>query len=56
LDLQHAAVALAYCDVFYSRDRYQVHCAGSARNILKTMGLSAICFTPAELAAAVAAL
>jgi hypothetical protein len=54
-DLQHAAVALAYCDIFYSRDGYQTQCAVSARNALKAMGLSAVCSTPAALAAAIAA-
>jgi hypothetical protein len=56
LDLQHAAVALAYCDVFYSKDRYQLVCAAVARGALKTMGLGVICATPMELAGAVAAL
>jgi hypothetical protein len=55
-DLQHAAVALAYCDIFYSRDGYQAQCAASARKALKSMGLSAVCSTPAALAAAIAAL
>jgi hypothetical protein len=55
-DLQHAAVALAYCDIFYSRDGYQAQCAASARNVLKAMGLSAVCSTPAALAATIAAL
>ncbi len=56
LDLQHAAVALAYCDIFFSRDRYQVRCAELARDTLKTMELGAICATPEALAAAIAAL
>lgn len=55
-DLQHAAVALAYCDIFYSMDGYQAQCAASARKVLKSMGLSAVCSTPAALAAAIAAL
>ncbi len=55
-ELQHAAVALAYCDIFYSRDGYQARCAQSARNVLKTMGLAAVYSTPAALAAAIAAL
>ena len=54
-DLQHAAVALAYCDVFYSRDGYQVQCAVSARNALKTMGLGMVCATPEGLAETIAA-
>lgn len=55
-DLQHAAVALAYCDIFYSMDGYQARCAASARNVLKAMGLSAVCSTPAAMTAAIAAL
>jgi hypothetical protein len=51
-DLQHAAVALAYCDVFFSRDGYQGQCAGVARRSLKTMDLAVVCSTPVELAAA----
>jgi hypothetical protein len=33
MDLQHATVALAYCDIFYSRDGYQAQCATEARNV-----------------------
>jgi hypothetical protein len=55
-DLQHAAVALAYCDIFYSRDGYQAQCAASARSALKAMGLSAVCSTPSALKAAIATL
>ena len=54
-DLQHAAVALAYCDVFYSRDRYQAQCAAAARKALKTMALGVVCATPVELAETMAA-
>jgi len=55
-DLQHAAVALAYCDIFYSRDGYQTQCAVAARKVLESIGLGAVCSTPAELADAIAAL
>lgn len=54
-DLQHAAVALAYCDVFYSRDGYQAQCAAQARNALKTMDLGIVCATPVALAETIAA-
>jgi hypothetical protein len=59
LDLQHAAVALAYCNIFYSRDGYQTQCAALARKALTTAGLSglsAVCRTPKELATAIAGL
>jgi hypothetical protein len=46
---------LAYCDVFYSRDGYQVQCAAVARNVLTTMGLGVVCATPVELAETIAA-
>ncbi len=55
-DLQHAAVALAYCDLFFSRDGYQTQCATTARNALKAMQLGAVCTRSPSLAAAVAAL
>lgn len=42
-DLQHAAIALPYCDVFLSRDRYQVWCAESAHAALKPMTLARVC-------------
>ncbi len=58
-DLQHAAVALPYCDIFYSRDGFQTQCAASARKALvEKKGLSAvsvICSTTAQLMEAVAA-
>jgi len=56
LDLQHVAVALAYCDVFYSRDRYQVQCASLARKALKSVGLSWVCSSPEELSTAISTL
>jgi len=52
LDLQHAAVALAYCDVFYSYDGYQAHCATVARKALSTHVLGTVCTTLTELNAA----
>jgi hypothetical protein len=53
-DLQHAAVALPYCDVFYSRDGYQVQCAAVAKTALrKALNLGVLCKNPAELAAVV---
>lgn len=55
-DLQHTAVALAYCNIFYSRDGYQTHCATSARNQLGMMKLGAVCSTPAALRTACATL
>jgi hypothetical protein len=55
-DPQHAAVALAYCDLFFSRDGYQTQCATTARNALTTMQLGTVCTTSPSLAAAVAAL
>jgi len=54
LDLQHSAVALSYCDVFFSRDRYQACCAELARDTLKTMSLGEICTTPDSLSATLA--
>lgn len=50
LDLQHAAMALPYCDVFFTRDRYQGMCAEAARTSLATLDLAALCTTPEELA------
>jgi hypothetical protein len=52
LDLEHAAVALAYCDIFYSRDAYQAQCATVARKALTTLSLANVCATPAALNAA----
>jgi hypothetical protein len=55
-DLQHAAVALAYCDVFFSRDGYQAQCAQAARRVLKGMAVGTVCATSSALTATIAAL
>jgi hypothetical protein len=54
-DLQHTAVALAYCDVFYSRDRYQIQCAVAAQNSLRTLELSVVCDSSVGLGKTIAA-
>jgi len=51
-DLQHAAVGLAYCDIFYSRDGYQAQCAAAAFAALKALQLGTVCATPAAFLAA----
>jgi hypothetical protein len=49
-DLQHSAMALPYCDIFFTRDGFQTKCAKFAKNRLPAMGLAALCTTPEQLA------
>jgi hypothetical protein len=48
LDLQHAAVALAYCDIFYSRDAYQPQCAMVGRKALTSHSLLYVCLARSD--------
>lgn len=49
-DLQHAAIALPYCDAFFTRDGYQASCAEFARSDLPGLSLACVCTTPAMMA------
>ena len=55
-DLQHTAVAIAYCDIFFTRDGYQARNAGFARRMLKGTRLAELCTDPDQLAKVVAAM
>jgi len=55
-DLQHTAVAMAYCDIFFTRDGYQARNAGVARRMLKGMPLAELCTDTDQLARAVGAI
>lgn len=54
-DAQHTIVALAYGDVFCTRDRHQAHSARVISKILTGRPLANVCKTPEQLAAAVSA-
>lgn len=43
LDGQHTVVALAYCDIFLTRDRYQGASAHKIRRMLKGLHLAEVC-------------
>ena len=53
-DLQHAAVAMAYCDIFFTADGYQANCASVARRKLDGTRLAELCANAEQLAKAVA--
>lgn len=55
-DLAHTAVAMAYCDVFFTRDKYQARNSCAAHRMLQGMRLAKVCTNPNELAVAVAAI
>lgn len=55
-DLQHAAVAMAYCDFFFTADRYQANCASVARRKLTGTRLAELCADADQLNKAVAAI
>jgi hypothetical protein len=55
-DLQHAAVAMAYCDIFFTADGYQANCAGVARRRLTGARVAELCADHDQLAQAVAAI
>lgn len=55
-DLQHAAVAMAYCDIFFTADGYQASCAGVARRRLTGARLAELCADAEQLAKAVVAI
>ncbi len=49
IDLQHAVVALAYCDIFLVRDRYVRWCAEYAAKRLKAMSLADVAPSPKKI-------
>ena len=51
-DLQHAAMALPYCDLFLTRDGYLATCAEQAHQTMGPANLARICRTPDEVASA----
>ena len=42
-DLQHIVPALAYCDIFLTRDGYQAQCTEAVRTTLVGMNLALVC-------------
>jgi len=55
-DLQHAAVAMAYCDIFFTADAYQANCAGLARRKMTGTRLAELCTNANQLAQAMSAI
>jgi hypothetical protein len=55
-DLQHAAVAMAYCDIFLTGDGYQARTCCVARRALKGMRLAQVYTNPDQLVQAIPAM
>jgi hypothetical protein len=55
-DLMHTAVAMAYCDIFFTRDKYQARNSDAASRMLKGIRLAELCTDPNQLAQSVDAM